>query len=421
MGTSLWRLMLSWKYVMKLVRQPGGLGAIFWEFLRLGLTAFGGPVAHLGYFREAFVRRLQWLDDRSFADLVAASQFLPGPASSKVGIGIGFARGGLRGAALAWLGFTLPSAVIMVSLGAGWAAWRGGLPTGLLHALKLVAVAVVAQAVLGMAKSLAPDGRRRCLALLAMLATFAFNALGLGAAGQLGVILGGALAGLAGLRATVRAELPPASSESSESGLSRRVAVALLVLFAALLAGSYWLSANGAGGELGRVADFYRTGALVFGGGHVALPLFAEFAIGPAALDEPGFLAGYALAQALPGPLFTFAGFLGAAMNPGPWAAWSGVLAVLAVFAPGALLILGVLPFWTRLRQRPGARAAVAGVNAAVLGLLAAALVNPVASGSIASLGDLLAAALGLALLVWARCPPWALVLGFGLVGALLR
>ncbi|MFV5212899.1 chromate efflux transporter [Azonexus caeni] len=384
---------------------------IFVAFLHLGLTAFGGPVAHLAYFRDEFVHRRRWLSDAAYADLVALCQFLPGPASSQVGLALGLQRAGYRGALAAWCGFTLPSAILMILFALGLAEFGQSLPHGLLTGLKIVAVAVVAQAVWGMGRSLCPDWPRRLLALLGAALLLAWP----GIAGQLAVIAGGALGGLA-----LGAAVPAAGPERLADGIGRRDASFWLALFAAGLLGLPWLAATLATPALAMVDAFYRVGALVFGGGHVVLPLLQTAMIDLGRVDNETFLAGYGVAQAVPGPLFTFAAFLGAAggATPNGWA--GGLLALAAIFAPAFLLVAGALPFWDALRANARARAALAGINSAVVGILLAALYDPVWTGAIHGPGELALAAVALAALTWGKQPPWRVVAGCALAGALL-
>ncbi len=384
---------------------------IFVAFLHLGLTAFGGPVAHLAYFRDEFVHRRRWLSDAAYADLVALCQFLPGPASSQVGLALGLQRAGYRGALAAWCGFTLPSAILMILFALGLAEFGQSLPHGLLTGLKIVAVAVVAQAVWGMGRSLCPDWPRRLLALLGAALLLAWP----GIAGQLAVIAGGALGGLA-----LGAAVPAAGLERLADGIGRRDASFWLALFAAGLLGLPWLAATLATPALAMVDAFYRAGALVFGGGHVVLPLLQTAMIDLGRVDNETFLAGYGVAQAVPGPLFTFAAFLGAAggATPNGWA--GGLLALAAIFAPAFLLVAGALPFWDALRANARARAALAGINSAVVGILLAALYDPVWTGAIHGPGELALAAVALAALTWGKQPPWRVVAGCALAGALL-
>lgn len=384
---------------------------IFFIFLRLGLTSFGGPVAHLGYFREEFVVRRKWLEDGTYGDLVALCQFLPGPASSQTGIGIGLARGGIPGALAAWAGFTLPSAVALTLFAYGISGHAGLLDAGWLHGLKVVAVAVVAQAVWGMARTLCPDAPRASLAVAAALAVLAWP----GPAAQIGVIAGGGLLGW-GLFRSGHAEAPVPLGVTT----GRPVAVAALALFFGLLAGLPLLAALVPSHTVALIDGFYRSGALVFGGGHVVLPLLQAEVVPPGWVSNEQFLAGYGAAQAVPGPLFTFAAYLGAVMGPPP-NGWAGAaIGLLAIFAPSFLLVIGALPFWDVLRRRPAVQAALRGINAAVVGLLLAALYDPVWTSAIRSRGDFGLALAGFALLALWRVPPWLVVLLSALGGAAL-
>lgn len=389
---------------------------VFVVFLQLGLTSFGGPAAHLGYFHTAFVQRRQWLSDAQYADLVALCQFLPGPASSQVGMALGQLRAGGWGALAAWLGFTLPSALLLIALALGLshAVGQEGTFHGVLHGLKLVAVAVVAQAVWGMARSLCPDRLRAALALGAAVLTLGLSA-HLGASVQLLLIALGALIGWR----WVRPALPASTATDlalSHLGISRRTGAALLVL-CLLLGLALPLLAHGTESPLWQAASvFYQAGALVFGGGHVVLPLLQGGVVQPGWLSSDQFLAGYAAAQAVPGPLFTLASYLGAllplSLGSGAWSAWlGGPLALVAIFLPAALLVLGALPFWAALRAHAVAQRVLAGVNASVVGLLLAALYDPVWTSAIHSRQDCALALLYLALLAVARVPPVAVVL----------
>ncbi|MFN9744438.1 MAG: chromate efflux transporter [Betaproteobacteria bacterium] len=379
----------------------GSALAVFAAFLRLGLTSFGGPAAHLGYFRTEFVERRHWLEDRQYAELVALCQFLPGPASSQVGLALGLQRAGAAGALAAWAGFTLPSALLLIALALGLAAGAGPGAAGLVHGLKLVAVAVVAQAVWGMARSLCPDLPRAAIALAAGALSLSLPA----ALGPVAAIVLGAVAGRLALQVAAVAPGPALAPR-----LSRRTGAVLLLAAGALLvllplaaaaAGSPWLQA---------VSAFYQAGALVFGGGHVVLPLLQAGVVQPGWVSEEVFLAGYGAAQAVPGPLFSVAAFLGAAM-PAPLGGWAGGMALLvALFAPGLLLVAGALPFWDTLRTRQPVRRALAGANAAVVGLLGAALLDPVIPGAVRSLTDAGLALAGFAALVALRWPPLAVV-----------
>ena len=381
--------------------------------LLLGLTSFGGPVAHLGYFREAFVERRRWLDERSFADLVALCQFLPGPASSQVSIGVGVARAGLWGGLAAWIGFTLPSAVALIAFAYGVTALAGQLPHGLLQGLKVVAVAVVAQAVWGMARALAPDRPRGTLALLAAGAVSLWP----GAAAQVGVIVASGLVGWARLRQ----DALPEGVHTPWHGMSRTLGAACLVSFAAALLLLPLLALAWPGTAVQLASGLYRVGSLVFGGGHVVLPLLQEVVVPPGWVSQDAFLAGYGAAQAVPGPLFTFAAYLGAVMQAPdaapPWA--YGVLALGAVFAPSFLLVYGALPFWDTVRRWQPAQAALRGVNAGVVGLLAAALYDPVWTAGVRTPREFALALAAFALLALWRTPPWLVVLLSALAGAL--
>jgi len=380
-------------------------------FLRLGLTSFGGPVAHLGYFRAEFVERRRWLDDASYADLVALCQFLPGPASSQVGIAIGLLRAGYLGALAAWIGFTLPSALIMVAFGYGVAAFGDVARAGWLHGLKVAAVAVVAQAVLGMARALAPDRERATLAVIGAIIVLAVPS----SLGQIGAIVLGAIAGLTLLRgatATGQAPLP--------LHVSRAVGTTLLVLFFALLAGLPLVATMLPAQGLKEFDAFYRAGSLVFGGGHVVLPLLQASVVPPGWVSNDAFLAGYGAAQAVPGPLFTFAAYLGTVMSPPPNGVIGALVCLTAIFLPSFLLVIGALPFWDELRRRASAQAALRGVNAAVVGLLLAAFYQPVWTTGVASAADFaLATAAFLLLFMW-QTPPWLVVVLCAGAGAAL-
>jgi chromate transporter len=378
-------------------------------FTKLGLTSFGGPVAHLGYFRIEFVVRRGWLDERAFGDLVALCQFLPGPASSQVGFAIGLMRAGFVGALAACAGFTLPSATAMTLVGLGAGALTGPAGDGLLHGLKLVAVAIVAQAVLGMARSLAPDGPRAAIAIFALVLT-TFVPAGIG---QIGAIVAGGALGFLLCRTGAEA----ARVSGAEAPISRPMGLVFLAAFFALLALSF---APARDDTLAFLAAIYRSGALVFGGGHVVLPLLRAAVVDPGFVSESVFLAGYGAAQAMPGPLFTFAAYLGAVAHA-PGGVLGAALALVAIFAPGMLILLGALPFWHAVRMRPGARAAIAGVNAAVVGLLASALYDPVWTSAVGSRADFAVAATGFAALVVWRAPPIAVVVLTAAAGVALK
>ena len=379
-------------------------------FLRLGLTSFGGPIAHLGYFRNAFVVERRWLDERAYADLLGLCQFLPGPASSQVGFSIGLIRAGYLGGLAAWAGFTLPSAIALTLFAYGARALKGPAGDGLLHGLKLVAVAIVAQAVLGMARNLAPDRPRAAIAVLALALT-AFAPTG---ASQIVAIAAGGLLGLAFCRQTAEAAV---DGGAEAAPVSRRMGALFLAAFFALLALSFLPARDG---TLAFLAAIYRSGALVFGGGHVVLPLLQGAVVAPGFVSQNAFLAGYGAAQAVPGPLFTFAAFLGAVANAPPGGAAGAALALIAIFAPGLLILMGALPFWHGLKTRPAARAAMAGVNAAVVGLLASALYDPVWRSAVFGPADFAVAAAGFAALVVWRAPPLAVVALTAVAGILL-
>ena len=375
---------------------------------KLGVTAFGGPTAHLGYFRDEYVVRRRWLDDERYADLVALAQVLPGPASSQVGIAIGTLRAGPLGGLAAFLGFTLPSAIALVA----FAYLVRGFDTvdaGWLRGLEVVAVAVVANALIGMARQLTPDVVRAAIAVAATAVALAWE----GALGQLVPIAAAAFAGLLLLRGRTGAAGPGREPVH----IRRRVALASLVAFVVLLAGLPL--ARQADGHAVAVADsFYRAGSLVFGGGHVVLPLLHAEVVPSGWVSEERFVAGYGLVQAMPGPLFNFAGYLGAVMEPEPNGAAGAALALAAVFLPSFLLLAAALPFWDALRRRPRVRAALLGVNAAVVGLLAAALWDPVVASAIDGAGDLALAVALFALLAWLKLPPWLVVAVAAVAGA---
>jgi len=384
--------------------------AVFGVFLRLGLTAFGGPVAHLGYFRDEFVARRRWLDDRAYGELIALCQFLPGPASSQAGFALGWMRAGWRGGLAAWLGFTLPSALALTLLALALPAWQGAAwAQGALHGLKLVAVAVVAQAVWGMARALCVD---RLHVALSLLAVFAVVFVG-GAAGQVAAIAVGAAVGALGGE-VAEAQARPAAGLVPPIG--RRGGTMLLLAAILLLAATPLVRGWGHGWAL--FDAFYRAGALVFGGGHVVLPLLQTATVEQGWVTQDAFLAGYGLAQAVPGPLFTFAAWLGAVGQPVPGGLRDAAVAVAAIFLPGLLLVAGTLPWWRALRDRPRAAAAVAGAGAAVVGVLAAALYDPVWRTGVNDARDFAWALAAFLLLARWRLAPWKLVLLAGLGGA---
>ena len=385
--------------------------AVFLIFLRLGLTSFGGPIAHLGYFRDEFVTRRQWLTERSYADLVALCQFLPGPASSQVGIALGLSRSGYTGAVVAWAGFTLPSAIALILFARGIARYGDAMPLGVLHGLKVAAVAVVAQAVWGMARNLCPDAPRITL----MAAATCFVLLAPCAWGQVGVIAIAAVIGLLLFKPQQGAAHDPLPM-----AMRRRVGLFWLTLFFALLMGLPLLTAMFPNQTLSMVDAFYRAGSLVFGGGHVVLPLLQAEVVPTGWVSNDAFLAGYGAAQAVPGPLFTFAAFLGASMNQAPTGWPGGLICLLAIFAPSFLLVVGALPFWERLRRNIRTQAALSGINAAVVGLLLAALYQPVWTSAIYAPQDFGLALVALVALMFWKLPPWLVVVGSGVAGGLL-
>ena len=343
-------------------------------FLRLGLSSFGGPIAHIGYFREEFVVRRRWIGDAAYSDLVALCQFLPGPASSQVGFSIGLMRAGYRGALAAWTGFTLPSAIALVLFSYGADALHGALGMGMLHGLKLVAVAVVSQAVWGMARTLCPDRQRASIAaVVALLCLFSRSS-----TIQVGAIILGGMAGLWLCRSAV-----PTGTQTMTAPVSRTAACVSLTIFAVLLAGLPLLRGLGLPAGAAQFEAFYRSGALVFGGGHVVLPLLRGAFVTPGWVSDDAFLAGYGAAQAVPGPLFSFAAYLGAVVRPSWFGIPGAALGLVGIFLPGMLVLIGALPFWEAFRSRANAQAAMRGINAAVVGLLGAALYDPVWTSSV--------------------------------------
>jgi chromate transporter len=376
-------------------------------FFRLGLTCFGGPIAHLGYFHEELVVRRKWLDEKTYADLVALCQFLPGPASSQVGFSIGLLRARYLGALAAWIGFTLPSAVALVLFAYGASELGGTIGSGILHGLRLVAVAIVAQAIWGMARTLCPDRVRASIATIVAVIILFSNA----SVAQIGAITFGALAGFW----LCHTGTPSASSRIALP-VSPTVGVVALSAFFVLLIGLPILQAATDTPGLALFDAFYRSGALVFGGGHVVLPLLREAFVGPGWVSDDTFLAGYGAAQAVPGPLFTFAAYLGAVVSPSPHGVQGAVLGLIGIFLPGMLVLLGTLPFWNNLRERSGAQAAMRGINAAVVGLLGAALYNPLWVTSVKTPGDFAIALVGFLLLTAWRAPP-LLVVTIGAIG----
>ena len=384
---------------------------ILFIFFRLGCTSFGGPIAHLGYFHEEFVKRRKWVHEHTYSDLVALCQFLPGPASSQVGMALGLSRRGIPGAIAAWLGFTLPSAILLVAFAFGFSSLSTYLGTGWLHGLKVVAVAVVAQALLGMGKSLCPDRERATIAVVACFLACEFST----AISQIGIILGGGLIGLTFLRRG--ASLPHVQFTARVSRLAG--AISLGVFFLLLLAlpltahliSSPWAQIIG---------GFFRSGALVFGGGHVVLPLLKEVVVPTGWVSADSFMAGYGAAQAIPGPLFAFTAYLGALLKVWP-SGWAGAtICLISAFLPSFLLVVGTLPFWEQLRSQPSMRYAMNGINASVVGLLLAAFYNPVWATAIHSSRDFSLAALGFLLLTFWKLPSWSVVLASAVVTGLL-
>jgi len=382
---------------------------IFGVAARLGLTSFGGPVAHLGYFREEYVVRRRWLDEATYADLVALCQFLPGPASSQVGIAIGITRGGLLGGLAAWLGFTLPSAIALVLFAYGLRG-LGAADAGWLHGLKVAAVAVVALAVWGMARSLAPDRARATIAIVCAFCALLWPT----GVGQVAIIAGAALVGLwllptsAAAPTTVR--LVP---------VSRTLGVAALVVFFGLLI-ALPIARQIAGSQALALFDsFFRVGSLVFGGGHVVLPLLQAEVVPPGWVTSEAFVAGYGAAQAVPGPLFTFAAYLGAVMGAPPTGLAGAAIALVAIFLPSFFMIVGALPFWDTLRGRSSFQSALRGINAAVVGLLLAALYQPVWTSAIHGPADVGLALTAFGLLAFWKAPAWLVVVLAAAAGTL--
>jgi chromate transporter len=396
------------------VKQPvGPVGSpieVFRVFAKLGLTCFGGPIAHIGYFREEFVLRRKWIDEHAYADLVGLCQFLPGPASSQVGFSIGLMRAGYLGAFAAWTGFTLPSSAALVLFAYGAGALSGPIGTGLLHGLKLTAVAIVAQAVWGMARTLAPDRQRASIATMAAVIIL-FSA---SPAAQVGAIILGGIAGLWLCRSGTAT-----LSGHIEVPVSRGAGLVALAAFFLLLVGLPVLHGATGSSAVSLFDAFYRSGALVFGGGHVVLPLLREAFVTPGWVSDDAFLAGYGAAQAVPGPLFTFAAYLGTVVAPEPHGLAGAALSLVGIFLPGMLILLGVLPFWDTLRRRAGAQATMRGINAAVVGLLGAALYSPVWTSSVHDPWDFAIALVGFVLLAVWRAPPLVVVAFSALAGVL--
>jgi chromate transporter len=390
---------------------PGRAWEVFGAFLAQGLTAFGGPVAHIGYFRREFVERRQWLGEAAFADLLALAHFLPGPASSQLGMVIGLRRAGYLGLLAAWLGFTAPAATAMIALAYLAPDLPAGWGDGVLHGLKLAAAAVVAQAVVAMARTLAVGPIRGGMAVGAGVGLLFAH----GPVAQIAALAAGALFGLAWLREAGPATPDDPRARRISPAVSAAALTGCITLLGVLPFLAEWLQDP----TLGMASVFYRGGALVFGGGHVVLPILQQEVVRRGWLDQDTFLAGYGAMQALPGPLFSFAGFVGAAQGVAPGGWRGGLVALGAIFLPSLLLVVGVLPFWDRLKSRPGARGALAGVNAVVVGVLAAALWDPVLTSSIERPSDWGLALAAFLFLAVARMPPWLVVIGFAALAGL--
>ena len=392
-------------------QKHGTPGEVFVTFLKLGVTSFGGPIAHLGYFRDELVVRRKWIDEAGYADLVALCQFLPGPASSQVGFALGLLRAGPLGALAAWTAFTLPSAILLFFFAMVAASIEGPVGTGLLHGLKIVAVAVVAQAVWGMAKSLAPDRERASIALAGVICVV-FLA---GAFGQILALAVGAIAGLAFCRTNATRQAAHLAFRVPKS-----IGYIALAIFALLLAFLPAIAAMAGLQGLSLFDAFYRAGALVFGGGHVVLPLLQSEVVATGWVTEDAFIAGYGATQAVPGPLFTFAAYLGAVVGPQPNGIVGAAIALIAIFLPGMLLLVGALPFWEGFRRHLMAQAAMRGANAAVVGILGAALYDPVWTSAIFTQKDFALALTGFILLTVWKTPPWIVVVISAIGGVLL-
>jgi chromate transporter len=380
----------------------GSVAEVFLAFLKLGVTSFGGPIAHLGYFRDELVTRRRWIDEKGYADLVALCQFLPGPASSQVGFALGLLRAGPLGALAAFLAFTLPSALLLVAFAFGAELFEGPVGGGILTGLKVVAVAIVAQAVWGMARSLTPDRQRAAIAVVAAAIVIVVA----GPIGQIGAIVLGALAGLIFCRAETGTEL-----NSVRFPVSKPAGVVSLAIFGVLLAGLPVLAATVHAQGIAVADAFYRAGALVFGGGHVVLPLLEAETVARGWVSHDQFLAGYGATQAVPGPLFTFSAYLGTILDQQPNGLAGAAIALVAIFLPGFLLLVGVLPFWDAFRARVGAQAVMRGANAAVVGILAAALYDPVFTTAVVDGPTFVLALICFVLLMAWKVPPWAVVI----------
>lgn len=391
---------------MKQNRSVKSLLEILMVSIRLGLTSFGGPTAHLGYFHEEYVRRRKWMDEKSYADLVALAQFLPGPASSQVGIGIGVMRAGVLGGITSFIGFTLPSVIALILFALLLNEFDVG-NAGWIHGLKIVAVAVIAHAIIGMAKKLTPDLKRKAIALFALIGTLLWQT----ALTQVSIILIAALFGFLLFK-----QHQQNNEVISQFPISKKVsAICLLLFFGLLLLLPLFREATQSD-WVAMFDSFYRSGALVFGGGHVVLPLLEQEFVPTGWLSEEAFLAGYGATQAVPGPLFTFAAYLGAVMK-----GWQGgFIATIAVFLPALLLIFGALPFWDQLRNNPNIKGAIMGVNAAVVGILISALYTPIWTSTILMPIDFALAAILFSMLAYWKLPPWVIVLTGAISGSLL-
>jgi chromate transporter len=391
----------------------GSAWEVFLAFAKLGVSCFGGPIAHIGYFRQEFVVRRRWLDEGVYADLVGLCQFLPGPASSQVGFSLGLMRGGYLGGLAAWTAFTLPSAIILVLFAYGANMLRGKIGAGLLHGLRLVAVAIVAQAVWGMARTLTPDRERASIAVIAaLIILFSSSSLA-----QIGAIAFGGVAGFWLCRGA-----PPKTANEVHIAIpvSRAVGLAALAAFLLLLGGLPLLVSLTHSQAVALINAFYRSGALVFGGGHVVLPLLREATVAHGWVSDDVFLTGYGAAQAVPGPLFTFSAYLGAVMNRPPNGIAGAAISLVAIFVPGILALVAALPFWESFRKRPWAQAVMRGINAAVVGLLGAALYNPVWTTSVNGPADFGLGLVGFVLLTVWQAPPLIVVAVTAIGGVIL-
>lgn len=380
-------------------------------FLKLGLTSFGGPIAHLGYFRDEFVGKRRWLSDDKYADLVALCQFLPGPASSQVGMAIGALQAGYKGAMAAWLGFTLPSAIVLILFALGMTTYSHFISPGVLHGLKIVAVAIVAQAIWGMAKSLCPDIKRITIMMISACVVLSMASV----MGQLIVIIGAGLLGAILFKPDLRDQ-----KNRMMSPISMRAGIVWLLLFTLLLLFLPIAAALLSSPALSMIDQFYRVGTLVFGGGHVVLPLLQTEVVASGEISETLFLAGYGVTQAVPGPLFTFAAFLGAAMQEELNGWLGGMIALVSIFLPSFFLVFGVLPFWERVQSNRVASGALMSVNAAVVGILLAAFYDPIWTSAILRPQDFSLALVAFMVLVFWKFPPWSVVLLCGFAGWLL-